>query len=229
MLAIDCVTKRWSDGTLALEDISFEAMPGTLTAVIGPSGAGKTVLLRTVCNLERCDSGEIRNPYGQPSLVFQEPSLWPHLTLLKNVSLPLRVLKGFNKHEARRIAAKVLSDWGLEDRLGAFPAELSGGQQQRGALARALVVKPKILCLDEVTSALDPETAAFILKTLLSWRSADTIILMSTHQLHFVKAAADQVVFIDHGRLVEKGPVSEILAAPAKARTQAFVAAATAL
>jgi ABC-type polar amino acid transport system ATPase subunit len=225
MLVVNNVSKRWSTGVTVLNGISFNAAPGTLTAIMGPSGSGKTTLLRLVAQLETQDSGEIQNPFGQPGMVFQEPSLWPHLTLLENVSLPLIALRGVRKSEARNRAAEILSAWGLEKRLHAHPAELSGGQQQRGALARAYVMEPKVLCLDEVTSALDPETAAAILQTLLDWRR-DKVTLIVTHQLGFARASADQVLFIDHGEVVESGSAQQVLLSPIKERTRAFISAA---
>jgi polar amino acid transport system ATP-binding protein len=226
MLIVQNITKRWRGGVIALEDVAFAAAPGTLTAIIGPSGAGKTALLKVISGLEPHDAGEIKNPFGQPGMVFQDPSLWPHLTLLGNVSIPLRVLKSFSESQANARATEILRAWGLGKRLDAYPAELSGGQQQRGALARACVMEPQVLCLDEVTSALDPETAAEILEMLLDWKRNDTILLMATHQLGFVQERADQVLFLDHGRLIEKGPASVVLTDPKENRTRTFISAA---
>jgi polar amino acid transport system ATP-binding protein len=224
MLVIQNLSKRWSNGDPALDSISFSAAPGTITALIGPSGAGKSVLLRTIAGLEGYDVGEIINPYGQPGMVFQDTSLWPHLSLLDNVSLPLQVLRGVAKAEADKRAMEMLAAWKLDHRSRAHPAELSGGQQQRGALARAYVMEPKVLCLDEITSALDPETANEIFNFLENWKQ-EMIILLATHHLGYARDRASQIVFIDGGKIVEQGQGSAVIANPQQPRTQIFVAA----
>ena len=220
------VSKRWPDGHIALADISFALAPGTLTALIGPSGAGKTTVLRLAAGLETPDAGEISNPFGQVGMVFQEPSLWPHLTLVENVSLPLRLTLGVANAVAARRAADVLTSWGLAHRLDAYPAELSGGEQQRGALARACVLEPKVLCLDEVASALDPEAAAAILQSIIQMKKEDSLMLLATHQLGFVVESADQVVFMDGGHVIEIGDAQSLLQAPRHDRVKRFLAAA---
>lgn len=222
-LIVDHLSKRWPDGQTALDDISFEAEAGALTVLIGPSGAGKSTLLRIVAGLTRADNGEICGVTEQPVMVFQEDSLWPHLTLLENVSLPLRVLGRIGRTGAEERAKVLLYEWGLADRLDAYPAELSGGQRQRGALARALVSEPKILCLDEVTSGLDPEASAGILDTILRLKTTETIMLMATHQLNFARASADTAIFMERGRLIEKGP--NLLSAPQDPRVLRFLCA----
>lgn len=218
------VTKHWPQKRVALDNISFEAFPGTLTAIIGPSGSGKTTLLKVIAGITSLDSGEIQR-IGQPVMVFQEDSLWPHLTLLENVSLPLHVLQGMSKLEAKRQATDLLQKWGLGNHLESHPAELSGGQRQRGALARALVKKPKILCLDEVTAGLDPQTAAGILESILLLKNSETILLMVTHQLNYARRAADRVLFLEGGCILEQGSVVEVLSQPQNPRIERFVAA----
>jgi polar amino acid transport system ATP-binding protein len=224
MLIIRNLSKRWGNGDPALDSINFSAAPGSITAIIGPSGAGKSVLLRTIAGLESYEAGEIVNPFGQPGMVFQDPSLWPHLSLLDNVSLPLQVLRGVSKAEANRRAMEMLAAWKLDHRAQAHPAELSGGQQQRGALARAYIMEPKILCLDEITSALDPETANEIFNFLENWKR-EMIILLATHHLGYARDRANQILFIDGGKIVEQGTGSIVITQPLQPRTQAFVSA----
>lgn len=227
MLVVNKISKRWPNRDVALSEITFSGRPGTLTALIGPSGSGKSTLLRVIADLDSYDTGMIDNSHGEVGMVFQQPSLWPHLTLIENVTLPLRVLKGMAQDQARGIAEEVLNAWGLKVRLDAYPSELSGGEQQRGALARTLVMKPKVLCLDEVTSSLDPEITADILTRLVTLkRTGDTIMILATHHLGFARDGADQIIFMDKGRIVEQGEAVRILSNPSHPRTQAFVAAA---
>ena len=158
-----------------------------------------------------------------PIVVFQEDSLWPHLTLLDNVSLPLRVTSRMARLDADTRAICLLTEWGLANRLNAFPAELSGGQRQRGALARAMVKQPKILCLDEITTGLDPEVSAGILQSLSRLKGTQTIVLLATHQLNFARAIADYAVFIDHGIVIEQGLARNVLTRPSQARVSRFL------
>jgi len=225
MLLVNHISKRWPDGAVALDEITFGSELGQLTAIIGPSGAGKSTLLRVIAGLDSYQGGSVANPYGQPGMVFQEPSLWPHLSLLNNVGLALRILKKVSAKEAERRATDVLVSWGLGSRLQAHPADLSGGEQQRGALARACVLEPQLLCLDEITGFLDPETTRTILGTLLQWKTKRTIMLLVTHHLGFARASADQVLFLDAGRIVESGPPETILENPKMERTTKFVSA----
>lgn len=211
---------------MALADVSFAVAPGTLTALIGPSGAGKTTVLRLAAGLDTPDMGEVCNPFGQVGMVFQEPSLWPHLTLVDNVSLPLRLVHGVASAVAAVKATETLASWGLAHRLDAYPAELSGGEQQRGALARACILEPKVLCLDEVASALDPEAAAAILQSIIRMKKEDSLLLLATHQLGFVAESADQVVFMDGGQIVEIGDAQSLLQFPRHDRVKRFLAAA---
>lgn len=226
MLTVESLTKRWSDGSCALQDISFNASPGQIVAMIGPSGAGKTTLLRVIAGLEPFQEGKVGRSPGAVGMVFQQPSLWPHLTLLENVALPLRVTRGIQKDESRRLAAEELSRWGLAHRWSAYPSGLSGGEQQRGAIVRTLILKPEILCLDEITSSLDPEITSEILLQILTLKDTETIVLLSTHQLAFARQSADHVLFLEGGRTVEQGPPASVLDDPQEPRTRQFMAKA---
>jgi ABC-type polar amino acid transport system ATPase subunit len=224
-LIVTGVSKQWRDGRVALCDISFEACSGSITAVIGPSGAGKTTLLKVVAQLYKPDSGSIDGITEQPVMVFQEDSLWPHMTLLENVSLPGQLVKGWSRSAAESRAKEILTDWGLGERLRSFPAELSGGQRQRGALARAFTMLPRIMCLDEITTGLDPETSAAILSGVLRLKEIDTIVLIATHQLSFARAAADRAIFLESGRILEQGAAAQLLSDPRSERVQSFLSA----
>lgn len=226
MLVVENVWYRARDGCDILAGISFEAAPGTLTAIIGPNGAGKTTLLRTVVGLALVTKGRIVNDYGQPGFVFQQPSLWPHLTLFENVSIALRVLQHQSPREAEQRALSLLDEWGLCERMGAVPAELSGGEQQRGAFARMCALQPNVMCLDEVTSALDPEAARLILEKIKAEKSKGTILLFATHDIQFVRACADQVVFIERGQVRERGQAKRIFDQSTDPRTREYLAAA---
>lgn len=223
MLIFDEVSKHWPDGSLSLKDISFTAKPGEITVVIGPSGAGKTTLLRVAAGLTDHDKGRVIRPEGTIGMVFQQPSLWPHLTLLDNVALPLRTVRRIARSEAEERAKTMLCDWGLEDRIKAYPSELSGGQQQRGAVVRTLCLEPKILCLDEITSALDPEITSEILTRILLLKKTSTIVLLGTHQLAFARRGADRILFVDGGRMLEQGAARDLLGNPQEDRVRKFV------
>ena len=223
MLIVDGLTKRWPDGSFALQGVSFTAAPGQIVALIGPSGAGKTTLLRVIAGLETFQQGTLDRSPGAVGMVFQQPSLWPHLTLLENVALPLRVTRGFPREESRRLAAEELSRWGLAHRCAAYPSELSGGEQQRGAIVRTLMLEPEVLCLDEITSALDPEITSDILRQILELKGTETIVLLSTHQLAFARQSADLVLFLDGGKVIEQGSPASVLDDPRGPRTRQFM------
>jgi polar amino acid transport system ATP-binding protein len=221
-LSIRGATKTWPLGVIALDDVNLDAAEGTVTAVIGPSGAGKSTLLRIIANLDAPDRGVVENPFGAPGLCFSEPSLWPHLTLLENVRLPLVLVKRMDRVSADRQARSILEEWALSHRLQAYPAELSLGQQQRGALARTAIMDPKVVCLDEVTSSLDPELTATVIESLIRWKERGAVIIVATHQRELLRAAADQILFLESGKTVERGAAAEILNSD-NVRTRAFL------
>jgi polar amino acid transport system ATP-binding protein len=221
-----------------LRDIDFSVAPQELVFVIGPSGSGKSTLLRCCNRLEdpdagsvvvdgvelmdpKCDLNAMRRRIG---MVFQSFNLYPHLTALGNVTLALRKVLRKPRREADEIGRAALARVGLLDKVMAYPAELSGGQQQRVAIARALSLEPKIMLFDEPTSALDPELVGSVLATMRDMRESGLTMVVVSHEMRFAREAADRVVFMEGGRIVEEGTPEKIFAAPENARTRAFVA-----
>jgi polar amino acid transport system ATP-binding protein len=237
ILQVCGLTKRF--GPLeVLKGIDFAVAPQELVFVIGPSGSGKSTLLRCCNRLEepdggsvivdgveltdpKCDLNAMRRRIG---MVFQSFNLYPHLTALGNVTLALRKVLGRSRREADEIGRAALARVGLADKVAAYPAELSGGQQQRVAIARALSLEPKIMLFDEPTSALDPELVGSVLATMRDMRESGLTMVVVSHEMRFAREAADRVVFMEDGRIVEEGSPERIFAAPENARTRAFVA-----
>jgi D-methionine transport system ATP-binding protein len=233
------VSKRFGAVT-ALSDVSLEVARGRVLGVIGRSGAGKSTLLRLLNGLERPDSGSVQfegqdltglsesalQPVRQRiGMIFQHFNLLSAKTVAANIALPLRIV-GKSRAERTRRVAELLDLVGLSDKAGAYPAQLSGGQKQRVGIARALAAAPALLLSDEATSALDPETTASILALLRSInRKLGLTIVLITHEMSVVRAVADEVAIMESGRLIEQGPVGEILTRPQSKGTQRFVAA----
>jgi polar amino acid transport system ATP-binding protein len=221
-----------------LKGIDLRVTPQELVFVIGPSGSGKSTLLRCLNRLEEPSSGTIRFDgvdvlapgtdinavRRQMGMVFQSFNLYPHMTALGNVALALRKVLRLPRADAEDQARHALYRVGLADKARAYPSELSGGQQQRVAIARALALEPKIMLFDEPTSALDPELVGSVLAVMRAMREAGMTMVVVSHELSFARAAADRVVFIDHGEIVEEGPPARIFADPAHRRTREFVA-----
>ncbi|MFL4973725.1 MAG: amino acid ABC transporter ATP-binding protein [Microvirga sp.] len=221
-----------------LKGIDFAVAAQELVFVIGPSGSGKSTLLRCCNRLEEPDGGSIRvdgvdlmDPKcdinamrRRIGMVFQSFNLYPHMTALGNVTLALRKVLGRSRREADEIGRAALEQVGLADKAGAYPAELSGGQQQRVAIARALSLEPKIMLFDEPTSALDPELVGSVLAVMRDMRRAGMTMVVVSHEMRFAREAADRVIFMEAGRIVEEGPPERIFSAPENARTRAFVA-----
>lgn len=222
-------------GQKLIDGLSLQFTPQSITAVIGPSGGGKTTLLRALSLLEPPESGAISidgQDYGFPlsgplnpppwpklSVVFQQLFLWPHLTLRQNMLLPVQ-----NNFSASRQAlfAELIESFSLAEFIDRYPAETSGGQKQRIALARAILLQPRYLLLDEITSALDVEQISKILEYLQNLRDRGTGIFLVTHHLNFAKRAADQILFMENGNITEQGNAS-ILQTPKTARLQNFI------
>jgi polar amino acid transport system ATP-binding protein len=218
--------------------IDLAVLPQELVFIIGPSGSGKSTLLRCCNRLEQPTSGAIRiggvdimarstdinAMRRQIGMVFQSFNLYPHRTALGNVSLALSKVLRKPRGEAERLAMAALDRVGLSDKACSYPAELSGGQQQRVAIARALALEPKVMLFDEPTSALDPELVASVLNVLRELRRDGMTMLVVSHEMRFARDAADRVIFMDHGRIVEQGTPAQIFSAPGETRTRAFVA-----
>ena len=239
---------RKSFGRLnVLRDISMSVDAGEVVSVIGPSGSGKSTLLRCATFLETVDSGSIRymgtpavttDEYGNANyvspaelrrikqyygLVFQQFNLFPHRTVLKNVTdAPIHVQKR-DREEVRETAAELLRKMGLADKADAYPCQLSGGQQQRVAIARALAMKPEILFFDEPTSALDPELTGEVLKVIKQFAEEDMTMVIVTRAVPFARAVSDRVIFMDGGVIVEQGAPENVFGSPQQERTKQFL------
>jgi polar amino acid transport system ATP-binding protein len=230
-----------------LDAVDLTVCPGHVTVIIGPSGAGKSTLLRTVNHLEKPDAGYVRvngeligvrqhggrlrelserailRQRAEIGFVFQNFNLFPHLTVLDNVAAAPVATGRATKAEARELALDLLRRVGLAEKAGAHPRRLSGGQQQRVAIARALALRPGVILLDEPTSALDPELVGEVLAVMKDLAGTGTTLIVVTHEIGFAGEAADSVVFMDEGRIVEQGPPAEVLNRPRHARTREFL------
>ncbi|MCP3787051.1 amino acid ABC transporter ATP-binding protein [Micromonospora sp. A3M-1-15] len=220
-----------------LKGIDFEVGHGEVVCVIGPSGSGKSTLLRCVNLLEEPTAGKIwvngtemtdpdveidavRRGIG---MVFQSFNLFPHLTVLDNLTVAQRRVLRRGRAEAERVARANLERVGLSDKAAAFPAQLSGGQQQRAAIARSLSMDPKLMLFDEPTSALDPELVGDVLTVMRKLAEDGMTMMVVTHEMAFARDVADRVVFMDGGVVVEQGPPQEVLGAPRHERTRSFL------
>lgn len=214
LLEIKNLKKSFGDNVV-LKDISLNVNKGEVLAIIGPSGSGKSTLLRCITDLEEEDSGEIKFD-GTFGLVFQNFNLFPHHSVMKNITnAPLRVQKR-DKTEVFNHARTLLKQMGLEDKEDAYPCELSGGQQQRVSIARALAMNPDILFFDEPTSALDPELTGEILTVIKDLAAQKMTMVIVTHEMAFAKNVADTIIFMDGGVIVEQGTPDEVFSSDNK-------------
>ena len=226
-----------SGGVLALDGVSMEVDKGEVVLVIGPSGSGKSTLLRAVNRLETLDSGEIWIGNDQVTarkadlrliredvgMVFQSFNLFAHLSILDNVSIAPQLVRKTGKTAARERAKVLLERVGLSDKLDRYPRQLSGGQQQRAAIARALAMDPKALLFDEPTSALDPEMIKEVLDVMTVLADEGMTMIVVSHEMGFARAAADRVVFMDKGRIIEQSPPETMFSSPTEERTRDFI------
>ncbi|WP_422935341.1 amino acid ABC transporter ATP-binding protein [Sinomonas sp. P47F7] len=221
-----------------LRDIDLTVLPGEVIVVVGPSGSGKSTLCRTINRLEAIDSGEIRID-GQEvpaegkdlaklradvGMVFQSFNLFAHRTILDNLTLAPTKVRGIDRKQAEEEAMRLLERVGIANKAHSRPAELSGGQQQRAAIARALAMHPKVMLFDEPTSALDPEMVNEVLGVMTSLAAEGMTMVVVTHEMGFARRAADRVVFMDHGQIVEEGVPEAFFDAPQTDRARSFLA-----
>jgi polar amino acid transport system ATP-binding protein len=223
--------------TLVLDDLDLDVAPHQVVVLIGASGSGKSTLLRCIDLLETVDDGvieleglDITDPRvgadavrARMGIVFQAFNLFPHLTVLDNVTLAPRKVHGVPRDRAEDEALAMLDRVGLRDRASAHPDELSGGQQQRVAIARALVNAPVLMLFDEVTSALDPELVGEVLAMLRDLKADGMTMVVATHEMGFARQVADQVCFLDGGRVLERGTAAQVIEDPSAERTRQFL------
>jgi cystine transport system ATP-binding protein len=234
------VQKAFGDNKV-LTDVSFEVAQGSATTIIGPSGSGKTTLLRALNALDVPDAGVIRvgdveidfsapvakdrlRKYrAQSGFVFQSHNLFPHKTVLQNVTEGPVVVQKHPKDQAEAEAAELLDQVGLAEKKDQYPFQLSGGQQQRVGIARALALKPKVVLFDEPTSALDPELVGEVLSVIKDLAVEGWTLVIVTHEIQFARQVSDQVLFTDRGIILEQGPPSEVIGNPKEERTRQFL------
>jgi ABC-type polar amino acid transport system ATPase subunit len=240
-VVISHVTKRFGP-RLVLDDVSLTVDAGETIALIGPSGAGKSTLLRSINGLNTFDEGEIRvgshtllpnrshhacsktrDVRREFGMIFQDFQLFPHLTALQNVMESPRCVLKLGKAEAHDRAVRLLNRVGLADHATAYPQELSGGQKQRVAIARAMAMEPRGLLCDEITSALDPELKSEVLSVLESLKRDGLTLILVTHEMGFARRAADRVVVLADGKIIEDGPPYQVFDDPQMPRTQQFL------
>lgn len=221
----------------ALQDVSLDIAQGERVVIIGPSGSGKSTLLRSINRLEEIDGGSI-TVNGQDindksndinmlrrgmGMVFQQFNLFPHKTVLENLTLAPRKLLGLSRTDAENRALLLLKKVGISDKANIYPAMLSGGQQQRVAIARALAMQPAIMLFDEPTSALDPEMVNEVLDVMINLAEDGMTMVCVTHEMGFARTVADRVIFMDHGQIIESGPPDVIFGSPRHPRLRQFL------
>ncbi|MBM9518749.1 amino acid ABC transporter ATP-binding protein [Desulforhopalus vacuolatus] len=236
ILRVTNITKSFGDITI-LKSVSIELAKGDIKILIGPSGGGKSTLLQCINCLVLPDSGEIeldnkrihftrkQDIYRlrqQVGMIFQDFNLFDHLTALDNITVALRKVKKMSKKEAEKRARLELKQVGLDDKEDLYPAQLSGGQKQRVAIARALAMDPKILLLDEPTSALDPTLIGEVISVIKELAIKGMTMIMATHQISLIHNLADEILFMEDGRIVEQGPPGALLAAGNTSKSQGF-------
>jgi polar amino acid transport system ATP-binding protein len=236
IIRLEAVRKSFGDN-LVLDGIDLEVAPGEVLVVIGASGSGKSTLLRCINLLEPLDSGRIlfegREITGNNvdvsgvrqriGMVFQQFNLFPHLTVLDNVTLAARRIRKLRRKDAEARAHQLLAQVGLEAKAGQHPQQLSGGQQQRVAIARALMMQPHVMLFDEVTSALDPELVGEVLLVMRSLAQDGMTMIVVTHEMQFAREVGDRLIFMDEGRIVEEGVPADVLDRPQEERTRRFL------
>jgi L-cystine transport system ATP-binding protein len=239
-VTVENIRKAFGDNEV-LRRVSFEVAQGSATTVIGPSGSGKTTLLRALNALDVPDAGviqvgderidfskpaskeQLRKYRAQSGMVFQAHNLFPHKTVLQNVTEGPLIVQKRPKDEVEAEAVELLEQVGLAEKRDQYPFQLSGGQQQRVGIARALGLKPKVVLFDEPTSALDPELVGEVLSVIRDLAVEGWTLVIVTHEIQFARQVSDQVLFTDHGVILEKGPPAEVIGNPKEERTRQFL------
>ncbi len=236
VLRMESVRKTFGD-TVVLRDVDLEVASHTVTALIGASGSGKSTLLRCANLLEDIDDGaiwldgeEITDPRTDQDavrrrigVVFQAYNLFPHMTVLENITLAPRRVHGVDRTAAEQHARELLERLGLGTKAGEYPDRLSGGQQQRAAIVRALAVRPRLLLLDEITAALDPELVGEVLAVVRDLKGEGMTMVLATHEMGFARDVADQVCFLEGGVVLERGTAEQVFGEPQQERTRQFL------
>jgi len=235
-ISLTGVTKSYAEHQV-LKGITLDVAEGSVVTLIGPSGSGKSTLLRCINLLEPIDDGTIlldgvdisipgfdANPVRRRvGMVFQNFNLFPHMSVIDNITLsPIRTL-GIDKAVARTKALELLGRFGLEDKARAYPDQLSGGQQQRVAIVRALAIEPEVLLLDEITSSLDPELVGEVLDVVRELKASGMTLVLATHEMGFARDTSDVVCVLDEGLIIEQGPPSHVFSRPTSERAQQFL------
>ena len=236
MIVIRNLVKKFH-GIQAVAGVSFTVGAGRVVVIIGPSGSGKSTVLRCINHLETPTSGEIwvdgiklthnskdiNAVRAEVGMVFQQFNLFPHLTVLGNIILAQKIVRKRGEQEARRVAHEQLERVGIPEKAGAYPGQLSGGQQQRVAIARALAMNPKIMLFDEPTSALDPEMIKEVLDVMLKLAKEGMTMVVVSHEMGFARNAADEIIFMDRGAIVERESPANFFQNPHEERTRQFL------
>ncbi|WP_308116542.1 amino acid ABC transporter ATP-binding protein [Leifsonia poae] len=237
MVSLHAVNKHFGE-LHVLKDIELTVQPREVVVVVGPSGSGKSTLCRSINRLETIDAGEIRvdgellpvegaalaRLRADVGMVFQSFNLFAHRTILENVTLAPIKVRGAKKADAEKEAMELLARVGIAEKAHSHPAQLSGGQQQRAAIARALAMHPKVMLFDEPTSALDPEMVGEVLEVMTSLAHDGMTMIVVTHEMGFARRAADRVVFMDRGQIVEQAAPADFFDAPRSERARSFLA-----
>ena len=228
---------KFYDDFHVLKNIDFSVKKGEIVVICGPSGSGKSTLIRCINGLEDIDNGDIlvdnmdihaskknlQAIRSEVGMVFQHFNLFPHLTILENITLAPTLVKNIDKKEINQIALNLLAKVKLSDKANSYPADLSGGQKQRVAIARSLAMKPKIILFDEPTSALDPETIGDVLSVMKDLAQENFTIVCVTHEMGFAKEVGDRIVFMDHGVIIEENTPEEFFNNPKSERAKKFL------
>jgi polar amino acid transport system ATP-binding protein len=236
MIRLRGVSKTFDRTIHAVRHMDLDVAEGEVLVIVGPSGSGKSTVLRCVNLLEIPTTGtvtvdgfeltdtatDLDHVRAEVGMVFQQFNLFPHLTVIQNITLAQRKVRGRSKSEATEMAMRQLTRVGIPEKADAYPRQLSGGQQQRVAIARALAMEPRVMLFDEPTSALDPEMVKEVLDVMLELAGEGMTMVVVTHEMGFARAAADRLLFIDEGEVVEIGAPEEVFSNPSHERTRAF-------